>query len=127
MRLHLGRPAAVLSLLLAVGLLLTGCTSFSDTLADEASSSAAPTTPAEPEVPPVEWMDCDEQIQPLTAGQPGGDRDLAFSCGRIEVPISYDEPEGATLPLFLVRAVMAGQSERIGSLVINPGGPGASG
>ena len=43
------------------------------------------------------------------------------------MPISYDEPEGATLPLFLVRVVMAGQTDRIGSLVVNPGGPGASG
>ena len=43
------------------------------------------------------------------------------------MPISYDEPEGATLPLFLVRAVLAGQTDRIGSLVVNPGGPGGSG
>ena len=43
------------------------------------------------------------------------------------MPISYDEPRGATLPLFLVRVVMAGQTNRIGSLVVNPGGPGASG
>jgi pimeloyl-ACP methyl ester carboxylesterase len=43
------------------------------------------------------------------------------------VPISYDEPQGATLPLFLVRAKLAGQTDRIGSLVVNPGGPGASG
>jgi pimeloyl-ACP methyl ester carboxylesterase len=43
------------------------------------------------------------------------------------VPISYDEPGGATLPLFGVRVVSATQTERIGSLMINPGGPGASG
>jgi pimeloyl-ACP methyl ester carboxylesterase len=44
------------------------------------------------------------------------------------VPISYEEPEGgANLPLFLVRVVMAGQTERVGSLMVNPGGPGASG
>ncbi len=43
------------------------------------------------------------------------------------MPISYDEPEGATLPLFLVRAKLAGQTERIGSLMVNPGGPGGSG
>src|SRR5439155_908167 len=30
-------------------------------------------------------------------------------------------------PLFLVRATMAGQTNRIGSLVVNPGGPGGSG
>ena len=129
MRLHTGRPAVVPSLLLAASLALAGCTSFSDTLDDEAASSAAAasSTPAEPEVAPIEWSDCDEEIQKLVAGQPGGDRDLAFECGRTEVPISYDEPEGAALPLFLVRVRMAGQTERIGSLMVNPGGPGASG
>src|SRR3712207_467718 len=82
---------------------------------------------SEPDVAEIEWNDCDAQIQPLIAEQPGSDRDLRFECGTTEVPISYDEPEGATLPLFLVRAVLAGQTDRIGSLVVNPGGPGASG
>jgi pimeloyl-ACP methyl ester carboxylesterase len=127
MRLHSGRLAVVPSLLLVLALVLAGCTSFSDTLADEASSPAAASASAEPEAAPIEWSDCNEQIQPLIAGQAGSDRDLAFECGRTEVPISYDEPQGATLPLFLVRAVMAGQTDRIGSLVVNPGGPGASG
>jgi pimeloyl-ACP methyl ester carboxylesterase len=127
MRLHSGRLAVVPSLLLVLALVLAGCTSFSDTLADEASSPAAASASAEPEAAPIEWSDCNEQIQPLIAGQAGSDRDLAFECGRTEVPISYEEPQGATLPLFLVRAVMAGQTDRIGSLVVNPGGPGASG
>jgi pimeloyl-ACP methyl ester carboxylesterase len=129
MRLHRGLAAAPWSLLvlgLAATLALSGCTSFSEGLADD-SAPAASTTAAEPEVAPIEWTDCDEQIQPLIAAQPGSDRDLAFECGRTEVPISYDEPDGATLPLFMVRVVMAGQTDRIGSLVVNPGGPGASG
>src|SRR3954451_12826903 len=127
MRLHHGRPAVVPTLLMAVALVLAGCTSFSDTLQGEASSSAAASSTPEPKVAPIKWSDCDKQIQPLIADQPGSDRDLAFECGRTEVPISYDEPEGATLPLFLVRVRAAGQTDRIGSLVVHPGGPGASG
>jgi pimeloyl-ACP methyl ester carboxylesterase len=110
-----------------VALVLAGCTSFSDTLQGEASSSAAAAPPAAPKAAPIDWSDCDEQIQPLIADQPGSERDLAFECGRTEVPISYDEPEGAKLPLFLVRVREAGQTNRIGSLMVNPGGPGASG
>ena len=121
MRLHRGLLAVSSSLLL----LLTGCTSFTETLA-EGSDVAATTTPAEPEVADIQWTDCTEEIRKLVADQPGGDRDLAFECGRTEVPISYDEPEGATLPLFLVRAVAAGQTDRIGSLLVNPGGPGGA-
>jgi pimeloyl-ACP methyl ester carboxylesterase len=128
MRLHRGLaavPSSLLALGLAATLALSGCTSFSDTVADDPTPTA--TSAAEPEATPIEWTDCDEQIQPLIADQPGSDRDLAFECGRTEVPISYDEPGGATLPLFLLRVVMAGQTNRIGSLMINPGGPGASG
>jgi pimeloyl-ACP methyl ester carboxylesterase len=124
MRLHRGLPAAASGLLLALPLALSGCTSFGDSREEPAAASA---TPTEPEVAPIEWTDCDAQIQPLIAGQPGSERDLGFACGRTEVPISYDEPRGATLPLFLVRATLAGQTDRIGSLMVNPGGPGGSG
>jgi pimeloyl-ACP methyl ester carboxylesterase len=127
MRLHHGLPALLAALLLALVPGLAGCTSFSETAADESSASASSSPPAEPEETPIEWADCNEEIQKLIATQPGSDRNLNFSCGRTEVPISYDEPGGATLPLFLIRVVMAGQTDRIGSLMINPGGPGVSG
>jgi pimeloyl-ACP methyl ester carboxylesterase len=129
MRLHRGLaavPSSMLAIGLAATLALSGCTSFSDGLAEEASTPTATTT-AEPAPTPIDWTDCNQAIQKIVAGQPGSDRNLSFECGRTEVPISYDEPEGATLPLFLVRVVMAGQTDRIGSLVVNPGGPGASG
>ncbi len=124
MRLRHGLLAASTGLLLAV----TGCASFTES-ADQASasSSAAPSTPAEPEAPPIAWTDCDGEITQLIAGTPGSERDILFECGRAEVPIDHDEPDGATLPLFLVRAQLAGQTDRIGSLLVNPGGPGGSG
>ena len=127
MRSHHGLPALLGTALLTLVPGLAGCTSFAETSGAEPSAPAS-SAPAEPEVAPIEWTDCDDQIQPLIAAQPGSDRDLTFSCGRTEVPISYEEPDGgANLPLFLVRVVMAGQTERIGSLMVNPGGPGASG
>jgi pimeloyl-ACP methyl ester carboxylesterase len=125
MRLHRGR-LAVPSTLLALSLVLAGCTSFADTVGKEAAAttSVAP----EPEVAPIEWTDCNDQIRKLVAGQPGSDRDLSFECDlSYDVPITYDEPQGATLPLFVVRVVSGTQTDRIGSLVVNPGGPGASG
>ena len=121
-----GLPAllTILTLVLVPG--LAACTSFSETVTDE--SSAAESSPsAEPQVTPIEWTDCNEPIQQLIAAQPGSDRNLTFSCGSTEVPIDYDEPGGDKLPLFLLRVVMAGQTDRIGSLMVNPGGPGASG
>jgi pimeloyl-ACP methyl ester carboxylesterase len=131
MRLHQPRPGRGLSALLTILTLvlvpgLAACTSFSES-ATEASSAASTSAPAEPEVAPIEWTDCNEPIQELIAAQPGSDRNLTFSCGSTEVPIDYDEPGGDKLPLFLLRVVMAGQTDRIGSLMVNPGGPGASG
>src|SRR3712207_4018327 len=121
MRLSRGLVAAASGLLLAV----SGCTSSDDTAAD--ASASASSAPAEPEAAEIAWSDCDAQISELLAGTPGSERDLFFECGRTEVPISYGEPQGETLPLFLVRARWAQQTDRIGSLVINPGGPGGSG
>ena len=51
-----------------------------------------------------------------------------FQCGRIQVPMNYDEPDGRTMQIAVLRLpAQGGSAERIGSLVINPGGPGGSG
>ncbi|MCZ2818254.1 alpha/beta hydrolase [Modestobacter sp. VKM Ac-2984] len=110
---------------LALALTLAGCTSSGEEeTAAAVSSSEAP--PAEPEPQLIEWTDCDDQIDPIIAGRPGSERDLVFSCGTTTVPVSYEDPEGGTLQLFLVRASLAGQTYPIGSLMVNPGGPGQS-
>jgi pimeloyl-ACP methyl ester carboxylesterase len=127
MRLRRGLLAAGSVLLVAA----TGCSSFADTAAEEAAAAAAAdaadATPTEAPVDDIEWTDCTTQIAGLIADQRGADRDLTFECGRTDVPIDYDDPEGDTLPLFLVRATLGEQPDRIGSLLVNPGGPGGSG
>ncbi|MDX2215786.1 MAG: alpha/beta fold hydrolase, partial [Oculatellaceae cyanobacterium bins.114] len=51
-----------------------------------------------------------------------------FECGRLEVPLDYDEPEGETMQIAVLRLPAQGEpDQRIGSLVLNPGGPGGSG
>jgi pimeloyl-ACP methyl ester carboxylesterase len=125
MRSSRGPAAALLGLLLA----LSGCTSFAGNATPATSSSSAHGAGSSSAVPvkPVRWTDCTKQITPLVAGQPGSDRQLTYSCGRLDVPISYTHPGAGTLPLFLLKATLAGQTGRIGSLVVNPGGPGVSG
>ena len=46
-------------------------------------------------------------------------------CGKLTVPIDYDKPDGDTATIALIRFPATGT--KIGSLVINPGGPGESG
>ena len=48
-----------------------------------------------------------------------------YDCARLEVPLDYANPEGRTAQLGVLRLKATG--DKIGSLVINPGGPGASG
>lgn len=46
-------------------------------------------------------------------------------CGFLTVPVDYGDPEGETIDLALLRVPASGA--RVGSLVVNPGGPGAPG
>ena len=61
--------------------------------------------------PSVSWSDC-------------GD---GFQCATVPAPLDYDHPRGAQIALSLIRLPAADPAQRIGSLLINPGGPGGSG
>ncbi|MFI1417126.1 alpha/beta hydrolase [Streptomyces sp. NPDC020731] len=51
-----------------------------------------------------------------------------WSCATMKAPLDWDDPEGDTIDLALIRAGSSGSaSERIGSLIFNFGGPGVSG
>ncbi len=50
-----------------------------------------------------------------------------YECATLEVPLDYDDPDGETIELALIRRPAGDPAERIGSLLVNPGGPGASG
>ncbi len=53
--------------------------------------------------------------------------DDRFDCGTVRVPVDYRKPAGATVRIALRRLPAAEPSRRIGSLFVNPGGPGGSG
>jgi pimeloyl-ACP methyl ester carboxylesterase len=61
-------------------------------------------------VAPIDWEPCGSRRE----------------CGTLEVPVDHDDPDGATVELAVIRRPATG-SDRIGSLVMNPGGPGGSG
>jgi pimeloyl-ACP methyl ester carboxylesterase len=50
-----------------------------------------------------------------------------FECGTLQVPLDYDQPNGTTIGIGLTRLPATDSEHRIGSLVINPGGPGGPG
>jgi pimeloyl-ACP methyl ester carboxylesterase len=50
-----------------------------------------------------------------------------FECAKLTVPLDYDAPDAETIDVAVIRLKTKRQSSRIGSLVLNPGGPGGSG
>lgn len=54
-------------------------------------------------------------------------RSASLQCAELTVPLSYDDPAGQTITLKVLRKPATDQANRIGSVVINPGGPGGSG
>ncbi len=76
-------------------------------------NSPAPShSPSNPPLPGnVAWTDC------------GG----RFQCGTLQVPLDYDHPDARKISLALIRIKAKDQANRIGSLLMNPGGPGESG
>ena len=47
-------------------------------------------------------------------------------CAKLRVPIDYANPGGETMQLAVIRSKARSSGQRLGSLVYNPGGPGAS-
>lgn len=68
---------------------------------------------------PVQWEKC-RFTSDTTVKVPDDAR-----CGFIAVPVDYDHPDGDVAQLAMIRFPAA--KDKIGSLVINPGGPGESG
>jgi pimeloyl-ACP methyl ester carboxylesterase len=66
--------------------------------------------------PPV-WGGCARFIGDTTAIP-------TAQCGTVSVPVDYAKPQGAQAQLAVIRIPASG--DRIGVLVVNPGGPGAS-
>jgi pimeloyl-ACP methyl ester carboxylesterase len=48
-----------------------------------------------------------------------------FECARLEVPLDYDDPDGETAQIAMLRVPARGES--MGSLLLNSGGPGGLG
>ncbi|KAA9148901.1 alpha/beta hydrolase [Amycolatopsis acidicola] len=54
-------------------------------------------------------------------------RTPGVECARLTVPLDYARPQGQTITVGVLRHKASDQTDKIGSLVMNPGGPGGSG
>lgn len=73
---------------------------------------------------PSAVVDADPSLADFYAQTPTWVNCGPADCATIEVPLDYDDPSGERLELGITRVAATG--ERLGSLFVNPGGPGAS-
>jgi pimeloyl-ACP methyl ester carboxylesterase len=88
-------------------------------------STAKPATDVVPETKTVAWGPCTDVARP--DGEPPAQQDKTVRCGKLSVPLDYGDPGGEQLDLALIKLSATDQKNRIGSLLFNFGGPGASG
>ncbi len=120
------RSAATIALPVVLALTATGCGMF-----DQTGPEALPSPTLSPS--PMEPPSDDE-----SAPTPGLERYYAqqaswescreaMLCSTIEVPLDYADPGGDTIELSLIKVPAGSKRQRVGSLLVNPGGPGGSG
>jgi pimeloyl-ACP methyl ester carboxylesterase len=106
-------PGAHARLALAVAALMVPAASCTD---DEPGAlqprprNREPTTARQPADTSLEWRECD-----------------SGECADLTVPLDYEDPAGPKIEVALIRLPARDPGLRIGSLLVNPGGPGASG
>jgi pimeloyl-ACP methyl ester carboxylesterase len=57
----------------------------------------------------------------------GSDSPRSLQCGELAVPLDYSDPDGAKIRLGFNRLRAQDRAHRIGSLIVNQGGPGGAG
>ena len=113
-----------LVVLVAAALVLAACGS-SDDSGSAATTGSAPTTGApttgaattettSAAASTLDWKACP-------------DAGARIECATLTVPIDYENASGGTIDLALMRLPASKKSERVGSMLVNPGGPGVPG
>lgn len=115
------RPARPIVLGLTVALLLAGCVGGKEqtTPSDGGTDDPDTGTTVDPSLgldafygQTLAWEDC------------GG----GYECTTVQAPLDWDDPTAGSIDLAVKRSPATGPADqRIGSLLTNPGGPGASG
>ncbi|MGW6518605.1 alpha/beta hydrolase [Streptomyces sp. NPDC054962] len=119
MRRSLRRSPTGVTLLSLAALLVSGCSATEST--SSAGSTAVAALVALPRATPsalapyygqkLSWRGC---------GVPG------FECATLKAPLDYADPGAGDVRLAVARKKATGPGKRLGSLLVNPGGPGGS-
>jgi len=98
--------ARITALVASFAIILTGCSSSTVPFTEPKFSALA-----EYEQQKLDWSSCYDY----------------FDCTELRVPIDYEDLSVGTFRISVLRAAAKDQDKRMGSIVVNPGGPGGSG
>ena len=117
------RALVVAAFAVCAPFVLSGCDAFTtgDPALPEPSLSASPVQPADPE------EEAEPDLTRYYEQELDWERCGGNDCAELEVPLDYAEPDGETITLEVLRVRARDKDRRVGSLVVNPGGPGVSG
>ncbi|GAB2736729.1 alpha/beta hydrolase [Streptomyces bullii] len=114
------RTRRAATLLATAALFLSACSSASTTTTASSAAQAAAPAPLPRSTPAAltpyygqkpRWREC---------GAPG------FQCAMFKAPLDYARPSDGDIRLAVARKKATGPGKRLGSLLVNPGGPGGS-
>ena len=111
------RVAALVGATVAA-LVLSGCS-----VIDGIGGGSEPSISVTPQSPPPGY----EALARFYAQHLQWTRCEDAQCARLQVPVDYANPQGDTIELALVKVPARKFAKRLGSLVVDPGGPGGSG
>ncbi|WP_458244974.1 alpha/beta hydrolase [Streptomyces sp. MAI_2237] len=114
-----GRPRNAALLLATAALLVSACsTSGPDSSAGGAAEAALAALPRS--TPSALAPYYGQTLSWRACGVPG------FECATMKAPLDYAHPGGGDVKLAVARKKATGKGEPLGSLLVNPGGPGGS-
>jgi hypothetical protein len=101
--------ASAVSLALAMALLGMSAPLSAHAAGDVTSAAEKKRVDSVP-TPKLDWYSCYGGVQ----------------CTTVKLPLDYDNPKGAKTELALLKVAARNPKARIGTLFVNPGGPGGS-
>lgn len=107
------------TVLATAGLLVTGCSSGKSSPSASASASQPSQAPQAAPSPALASY-YGQKLKWHACGAAG------FECSTMKAPLSYQKPTGGDIKLAVSRKKATGPGKQIGSLLVNPGGPGGS-
>jgi len=124
------RPTPILAVVAALALVLAGCTAEVKAKGSHASvpTTASPSPSGNGQVSQIAFSDCSKLLDLSALDIPAKrEKTLKFSCGKLPVPLNYDDPNSRKVNIQVLKVHDTAQVKKVGDLLMNPGGPGASG